>query len=190
MLAVGKAIPRLGWLVPAAAKATRIRLKVPAGDAAALRLLVRPFAAPGKRAVRRPRAVAERLLSRWSLLRSPRLLEMLPVRELVLYVPEAFMLAALQLAAGGQAGGRLLVVSHHNAYQRDYVTLSDDGGASWRTVPQDFLKMDEALLQEILSDKLLHETIPKPEDVFEGRESNPPLEYYEKSAVSMGAQQD
>ena len=72
---------------------------------------------------------------------------------------------ALQLAAGGQAGGRLLVVSHHNAYQRDYVTLSDDGGASWRTVPQDFLKMDEAALTQLPNGSVMlnmrHQASPK-----------------------------
>ena len=56
---------------------------------------------------------------------------------------------ALQLAAGGEAAGRLLVASHHGAYERDYVTLSDDGGASWRTIARTFAGMDEAALTQV-----------------------------------------
>lgn len=32
--------------------------------------------------------------------------------------------------------GRLLVVSHHSAYQEDYVTISDDEGGTWHTINQ------------------------------------------------------
>ena len=37
---------------------------------------------------------------------------------------------ALHLDSGPHAG-RLLVASHHGAYQRDYVSVSDDHGRSW-----------------------------------------------------------
>ena len=62
---------------------------------------------------------------------------------------------ALQLAAGGGAAGRLLVASHHGAYTRDYVTLSDDGGASWRTAARPFAGMDEAALTQLPNGSVL-----------------------------------
>lgn len=45
--------------------------------------------------------------------------------------------------------GRLLVVSHHGAYVADYLTYSDDGGISWRTVGLPFPNMDEATLADL-----------------------------------------
>eukprot|EP00401_Gymnodinium_catenatum_P040850 CAMPEP_0117547076 /NCGR_PEP_ID=MMETSP0784-20121206/46934_1 /TAXON_ID=39447 /ORGANISM="" /LENGTH=410 /DNA_ID=CAMNT_0005343963 /DNA_START=133 /DNA_END=1365 /DNA_ORIENTATION=+ len=39
--------------------------------------------------------------------------------------------------------GRLLVVSHHNAYVNDYITYSDDAGRTWNTLNRTFPKMDE-----------------------------------------------
>ena len=39
--------------------------------------------------------------------------------------------------------------SHHNAYQHDYVSLSDDGGESWRTINTTFPRMDEAVLTQL-----------------------------------------
>ena len=42
---------------------------------------------------------------------------------------------ALQLDSGLKKG-RLLVPSHHGAYESDTVTVSDDGGKTWRTIPQ------------------------------------------------------
>ena len=62
---------------------------------------------------------------------------------------------ALQLAAGGEAAGRLLVASHQGAYTRDYVTLSDDGGVSWRTAARAFAGMDEAALTQLPNGSVL-----------------------------------
>lgn len=62
---------------------------------------------------------------------------------------------ALQLAAGSEAAGRLLVASHHGAYERDYVTMSDDGGESWRTVAKTFAEMDEAALTQLPNGSVL-----------------------------------
>jgi len=62
---------------------------------------------------------------------------------------------ALQLAAGGEAAGRLLVASHHGTYTRDYVTLSDDGGVSWRTAASSFAGMDEAALTQLPNGSVL-----------------------------------
>lgn len=45
--------------------------------------------------------------------------------------------------------GRILVVSHHGAYQRDYVTYSDDSGKSWTTINQTFPTMDEAQMAQL-----------------------------------------
>ena len=51
---------------------------------------------------------------------------------------------ALQLSHESHSHpGRLLVVSHHGAYQHDYVTVSDDQGSSWKTINQTFPAMDE-----------------------------------------------
>eukprot|EP00930_Biecheleria_cincta_P045476 TRINITY_DN31339_c0_g1_i1.p1 TRINITY_DN31339_c0_g1~~TRINITY_DN31339_c0_g1_i1.p1 ORF type:complete len:355 (-),score=31.64 TRINITY_DN31339_c0_g1_i1:70-1134(-) len=52
--------------------------------------------------------------------------------------------AGIQLASG-----RLLVVSHHGAYSRDYIAYSDDEGQSWATVNVSFPKMDEATLADL-----------------------------------------
>jgi len=41
------------------------------------------------------------------------------------------------------ANGRLLVASHQGAYQWDYITYSDDGGATFATISQRFQHMDE-----------------------------------------------
>ena len=61
--------------------------------------------------------------------------------------------------------GRLLVISHHSAYQRDYVTVSDDGGSSWHTVNHTFPGMDEAQITQLANGSLLanmrHRASPK-----------------------------
>ena len=57
--------------------------------------------------------------------------------------------AALQLARGGKHGGRLILASHHGAYDRVFVTISDDHGASWRTVSDTFPNMDESALTQL-----------------------------------------
>ena len=62
---------------------------------------------------------------------------------------------ALQLEGPVVDAGRLLVVSHHGAYQRDFVTLSDDGGSSWRTINQTFESMDEAALTQLPNGSVL-----------------------------------
>ena len=62
---------------------------------------------------------------------------------------------ALQLSAAGPHKGRLLVASHHGAYQHDYVTMSDDNGGSWKTIAQTFPKMDEAALTELPNGEVL-----------------------------------
>ena len=54
---------------------------------------------------------------------------------------------ALQLAGPVVPAGRLLVVSHLGAYQKDYVSYSDDLGDTWTTVDHPFPSMDEALAQ-------------------------------------------
>ena len=61
---------------------------------------------------------------------------------------------ALQLDSGPHAG-RLLVASHKGAYQRDYVSLSDDHGASWRTISTSFPSMDEAALTQLPNGSVL-----------------------------------
>jgi len=71
---------------------------------------------------------------------------------------------ALTLEAGPHTG-RLLVVSHHGPYQRDYVSLSDDHGASWRTISTTFPGMDEAALTQLPNGSVLlnmrHRQSPK-----------------------------
>ena len=64
---------------------------------------------------------------------------------------------ALQLASETESstGGRILVPSHHEAYQRDYVSYSDDGGGSWQTIAQDFPKMDEAAMTQLPNGSVL-----------------------------------
>ena len=61
---------------------------------------------------------------------------------------------ALQLVSGSTAG-RLLVASHHGAYERDYVSISDDHGLSWRTINQSFPAMDEAALTQLPNGSVL-----------------------------------
>jgi len=60
--------------------------------------------------------------------------------------------------------GRLLVASHHGAYQYDLVTLSDDGGETWTTVEQRFPAMDEAAITQLPNGTLLltmrHQQVP------------------------------
>lgn len=72
--------------------------------------------------------------------------------------------AALQLRAGGPHAGRILVPSHHRGYQEDYVTISDDGGVSWRTISTDFPKMDEAQMAQLVNGTVVlnmrHESAP------------------------------
>ncbi|KAL1515325.1 hypothetical protein AB1Y20_001956 [Prymnesium parvum] len=62
--------------------------------------------------------------------------------------------AALQLGRGEHAG-RILVPSHGGAYTEDFVSLSDDGGASWRTINQSFGAMDEAALTQLPNGSVL-----------------------------------
>lgn len=45
--------------------------------------------------------------------------------------------------------GRLLLVSHYGAYVDDYVTYSDDQGATWTTVDHKFPGMDEATMADL-----------------------------------------
>ena len=56
---------------------------------------------------------------------------------------------ALQLAGPVVPAGRLLVVSHLGAYQKDYVSYSDDLGGAWTTVDHPFPSMDEAQLAQL-----------------------------------------
>ena len=51
--------------------------------------------------------------------------------------------------------GRILVVSHKGAYQNDYVSLSDDGGVTFRTNKQKFPKMDEAVLTQLTNGSVM-----------------------------------
>lgn len=53
------------------------------------------------------------------------------------------------------ADGRLLVVSHHGAYIRDYITLSDDEGATWYTVNTSFPDVDEGTMAGVGSGHVL-----------------------------------
>jgi len=53
------------------------------------------------------------------------------------------------------ADGRLLVVSHHGAYIRDYITLSDDEGATWYTVNTSFPGVDEGTMADVGSGHVL-----------------------------------
>ena len=59
--------------------------------------------------------------------------------------------------AGLASGGRWLVISHLGAYVDDYVTLSDDAGASWRAAPgaAPFASMDEAVLADLGGGELI-----------------------------------
>lgn len=61
---------------------------------------------------------------------------------------------ALRLDSGPKKG-RLLVSSHHGAYQYDTVTVSDDGGKTWRTNPQTFPLMDESALTQLPNGSVL-----------------------------------
>eukprot|EP00041_Stephanoeca_diplocostata_P011805 m.195141 g.195141 ORF g.195141 m.195141 type:complete len:357 (-) comp18676_c0_seq7:3126-4196(-) len=51
--------------------------------------------------------------------------------------------------------GRVLVVSHHSAYQRDYVSYTDDLGATWHTIAQTFPQMDEAQMTQLPNGSLM-----------------------------------
>merc|ERR1712194_857979 len=51
--------------------------------------------------------------------------------------------------------GRLLAASHHSAYQHVYITYSDDSGLTWKTVPQNFAKMDESTLADLGNGEVL-----------------------------------
>jgi len=72
---------------------------------------------------------------------------------------------ALQLEATVGNIGRILVPSHHSAYQRDYVSYSDDGGKTWDTINQTFPSMDEAALTQLPNGSVLlnmrHRQSPK-----------------------------
>jgi sialidase-1 len=61
---------------------------------------------------------------------------------------------ALMLHAGPHTG-RLLVASHHGPYVRDYISLSDDGGTTWRTINTTFPNMDEAALTQLPNGSVL-----------------------------------
>lgn len=61
---------------------------------------------------------------------------------------------ALQLDSGPKKG-RLLVSSHHGAYVYDTVTVSDDGGTTWRTINQTFPAMDESALTQLPNGSVL-----------------------------------
>lgn len=61
---------------------------------------------------------------------------------------------ALQLDSGPKKG-RLLVPSHHGAYMYDTVTVSDDGGKTWRTIAQTFPLMDESALTQLPNGSVL-----------------------------------
>ena len=61
---------------------------------------------------------------------------------------------ALQLSSGPHQG-RLLVASHHGAYVKDQVSISDDHGATWHTIPQEFPLMDEAALTQLPNGSVL-----------------------------------
>ena len=64
--------------------------------------------------------------------------------------------AALQLRAdGGPHAGRILVPSHHGPYERDYVSVSDDGGTTWRTIATTFPKMDEAQMTQLANGSIV-----------------------------------
>lgn len=71
---------------------------------------------------------------------------------------------ALSLEVGPHAG-RLLVASWHGIYGRDYVSLSDDHGASWRTINTSFPRMSEAALTQLPNGSVLlnmrHRESPK-----------------------------
>lgn len=62
--------------------------------------------------------------------------------------------AGIQLGSGPKAG-RILTVSHHGAYEQDYVSFSDDEGQTWTTIDQSFPKMDEASVADLGGGKLL-----------------------------------
>lgn len=63
---------------------------------------------------------------------------------------------ALQLdAKTSRHPGRLLVVGHHGPYQQDYVTYSDDLGATWTTISRTFPTMDEAALTQLPNGSVL-----------------------------------
>lgn len=61
---------------------------------------------------------------------------------------------ALQLHSGPKTG-RIMVVSHHGAYQRDQVTYSDDFGKTWTLINQSFPKMDEAAMTQLSNGNVL-----------------------------------
>ena len=51
--------------------------------------------------------------------------------------------------------GRIMVISHHSAYQRDYVSFSDNGGKKWSTINQTFPLMDEATLTQLTNGSIM-----------------------------------
>ena len=61
----------------------------------------------------------------------------------------------LEAAGGKGPAGRLLVASHHGAYTRDYVTYSDDRGATWHLSNTSFPKMDEAAITQLPNGSVL-----------------------------------
>jgi len=48
-----------------------------------------------------------------------------------------------------KGSNRLILPSHDGPYKNDYVTISDDGGNTWRTVDHKFPKMDEVAIADI-----------------------------------------
>jgi len=59
---------------------------------------------------------------------------------------------AVEMSSGEE---RLIVVSHLGGYVEDLVTISDDEGATWRTLNASFPHMDEATLAHLGSGELL-----------------------------------
>lgn len=57
---------------------------------------------------------------------------------------------ALQLDSG-----RVLVVAHHGAYIKDQIVYTDDEGATWTNVRQEFPKMDEAQMTQLKNGSVL-----------------------------------
>ena len=74
-------------------------------------------------------------------------------------VSKGFGAASGSLPGPGTAleasGGRVWVISHHGAYQRDYLSYSDDHGMTWATSDSTFPHMDEAAITELPDGELL-----------------------------------
>jgi sialidase-1 len=75
---------------------------------------------------------------------------------------------ALVLESGPKKG-RLLVPSHHGAYEYDTVAVSDDSGATWRTINQTFPRMDEAAMTQLPNGSVLLNMRRSPQLPSKGR---------------------